>query len=387
MKARKKIVNALLVSSMIVSGQAAAHWSSGPFLYNDVGSNPMGLANSNLALGVQNNGTGANGPGTYGTNSATGTTYGTYTQTRATTGDYGWIQGLDPVLWANSHDMKGLAFSLANTSIVTFTINTLGTAESTVQTQATNGTGITNLSGIDWTPAFSLFKGIATQASHEGGVGNPTLDNNLPGYAVWSPYAADNPVSNLTVANYNNSPVAKGSGLGSGTIDPVPGNYAGTSADGTWGAYRSNADWTAGRDVIPTAKFANGNLIGGDITLGGDNVRVLDYLDQAQGVQGSHTVTGTFTLGPGDYSVWVGGTNATNAAQQLANYQALAAHIAAGGTAIDATAIGLSNAISDLRASYGFTIQTNVAAAVPVPAAFWLFGSALLSAIGLKRKV
>ena len=180
---RKTTIAALLTTGLAgVSGQAFAHWSSGPFLYNDAGTNPMYLANSNLALGVQNsNGTGANGPGTFGTNTVTGQTYGTYTQTRSTGSAYGWAAGQDPLTWGNSHDNKGLAFSLAQTSKVSFTINTFGAGVfSVVQTGATTGT---DLSGDDWRPAFALFKGLATQSSHEGGANNTTLDANQPGYA------------------------------------------------------------------------------------------------------------------------------------------------------------------------------------------------------------
>lgn len=322
----------------------------------------MHLSNANLALGVPAIGVGANAPGTFGTNVGTGTSYGTYTQTRATSGDYGWIQGQNSVEWANSHDNKGLAFSLAGPSRVTFTINTVGTAASIVQTQATGGTTVTNLSGIDWTPAFSLFKGLATQSSHEGGIGNVTLDDNLPGYAPWSPYAAQHPVSAGTIATYN-------AGAARDPSNPnIP--YVGT---GTWGAYRSNGDWVAGRDISATATFGDGVLIGTDQTLGGDNVRVLDYLGQAAGAAGTNSVTATFDLLAGDYSIWVGGTNQANADQQQLNYEALLAATLAN----DTVAIAAANAaISNLRRSYGFTIQTTVAP-VPVPAAAWLFASAL----------
>lgn len=382
MKYQKSTHSVLVaVGLIVVSGSAFAHWSSGPFLYNDAGSNPLGLANVNLASGVTNNGVGSGGTG-LGTNTATGTSYGTYTQKRVVTSDYGWIQGQDPVLWANSHDMRGLAFSLANSSTVTFKISTLGTASSVVQSQATGGSATTFLSGIDWTPAFSIYKGLATQNSHEGGVGNTTLKDNLPGYANWSPYAAENPVTTDTITTYNNSPVATGIGTGAGSLAPVPGSYMGTAEDGTWGAFRSNADWTAGSDIDAAAKFSNGNSIGTDLTLGGQNVRVLDYLGQAQGADGSHTVTGTFTLGPGDYSIWVGGANAENATQQLANYQALLDAILVGDTVAENAA---SLAISDLRKNYGFTIETTVAA-VPIPSAAWLFGSAVASFIGYGRK-
>jgi len=96
-------------------------------------------------------------------------------------------------------------------------------------------------------------------------------------------------------------------------------------------------------------------------------------------------VTWTGTLGPGDYSIWVGGTNAADADAQKANYQALAAHIAAGGLGTDATGAALNAAITALRGNYGFTIQTTVAA-VPVPGAVWLFGSALAGLVGFGRR-
>ena len=348
---------------MAVSGQASAHWSSGPFLYNDAGTNPMNLANGNLAAGVTNNGVGANGTGV-GTNVGTGTSYGTYTQQRAVSSDYGWIQGQNSSLWANSHDNKGLAFSLANTSLVSFTVTTLGTAPSVVQTQATGGTTVTTLTGKDWSPAFSIFQGLAPQSSHEGGAGNSTLTNNLPGYISWSPYAGASPYTASTDANY----------------EATTGNtYTG---DGTRGAYRSNADWVAGRDISATATFGNGNLIGTDQTLGGENVRALTFLDSASSAPGAHTVTWTGQLGPGDYSIWVGGTNARNDAKQTLNYMDLYDATQAGDTAGIAAATA---AIAALRGNYGFDIQTSVAA-VPVPGAVWLFGSAMAGLIGFGRR-
>ncbi|MFM8332998.1 MAG: hypothetical protein ACKN9T_15040 [Candidatus Methylumidiphilus sp.] len=434
---RKTAIAALLTSGLAgVSGQAFAHWSSGPFLYNDAGTNPMFLANSNLALGVENNGTGANGPGTFGTNTATGTTYGTYTQTRSTGSDYGWSAAQDPVTWGNSHDNKGLAFSLAATSKVSFQIDTLGAGlHSVVQTQATGGTAVTDLRGNDWTPAFALFRGLATQSSHEGGNGNNTLDANLPGYATWSPYAAANPFSPASEALYEAT-------TGQNYTDVA-------GAEGTWGAYRSNANWTAGRDISATATFGNGTLIGTDQTLGGQNTRVLEFLGSETAAPGTHSLTSVeYILGPGDYSIWVGGNNPANAALQIQNYKDLvAAHAANDATvatqqaAFNAAATPeilaalavynaaaashtltlaekaaalvtfqgvlatsptaetaynawqtaaapittLDAAIADLRLGHAFTIQTTVAP-VPIPGAVWLFGSALAGLLGLARR-
>jgi len=363
MKFRKNLVSALLIGgAMAVSGQASAHWSSGPFLYNDAGTNPLQLANSNLAAGVANNGVGANGTNT-GTNTGTGTSYGTYTQTRAVASDYGWIQGQDNTLWANSHDNKGLAFSLATTSHVSFTVTTLGTKSSVVQTQATGSATSTTLTALDWNPAFSIFKGLAPQSSHEGGAGNTTLSNNLPGYISWGPYAANEPYTASTDATY----------------EATTGNtYTG---NGTWGAYRSNADWTGGRDVSATATFGNGNLIGTDTTLGGNNVSTLTYLASAS-APNAHTVTWSGDLGPGNYSIWVGGTNSADAAQQILNYQALLAATNAADTAGIAAA---NNAITALRGNYGFTIKTTVAA-VPVPATVWLMITGLMGLLGLQKR-
>lgn len=365
MKFRKTAVAALLTTGLAsFSGQTFAHWSSGPFLYNDASSNPMQLANSNLALGVENNGTGANAAGTFGTNTATGIVYGTYNQTRAVSSDYGWIQAQNNSLWGNSHDNKGLAFSLSTTSNISFTVTTLGTQTSVTQTQATGGTTVTNLTGLDWNPAFSIFKGLAPQSAHEGGLGNSTLTDNLPGYVSWGPYASASPYSASTEANY----------------EATTGNsYTG---DGTWGAYRSNADWVAGRDINASAKFGNGNFIGTDQTLGGDNVRKLEYIDAASSAPGAHTVTWSGVLGPGDYSIWVGGTSVRDAARQTLNYLDLYEATQAGDTVGIATATA---AISALRGNYGFNIETTVSA-VPVPGAVWLFGSAITGLIGFGRR-
>jgi hypothetical protein len=270
-------------------------------------------------------------------------------------------------LCANNHDNKGVAFSLAQASKVTFTVTTLGNQTTATQSQATAGSSVTTLTGLDWNPAFSIFNGLAPQSGHEGGIGNSVLKDNLPGYITWGPYAAENPYSATTESTY----------------EATTGNsYTG---DGTWGAYRSNTDWVLGRDISATATFGNGNLIGTDQTLGGNNNKLLTYIDSAQSAGGAHTVTWTGTLGPGDYSIWVGGTNAADADAQKANYQALAAHIAAGGLGTDATGAALNAAITALRGNYGFTIQTTVAA-VPVPGAVWLFGSALAGLVGFGRR-
>jgi hypothetical protein len=52
---------------------------------------------------------------------------------------------------------------------------------------------------------------------------------------------------------------------------------------------------------------------------------------------------------------------------------------------IDYAITAANAAISGLRGAYGFTIDTTVAA-VPVPGAVWLFGSALAGLIGYGRR-
>lgn len=414
MKFQKNTIALLLGSSMAaISGQAAAHWSSGPFLYNDAGTNPMHLAAAEL------------------TNPATGTTFGTYEQTRAGGTSYGWIQAADPALWGNSHDNSGLAFTLSQTSKVTFTINTLGTA---TQVTPTGTSSYTDISGIDWTPAFSIFKGLAAQSSHEGAAANNTgLAANTPGNVEWGPYGSSQPYTAATDATY----------------EATTGNtYTG---NGTWGNFRSTASWVSGRDISATAKFKDGTLIGTDPTLGGNNTSLLEYVDHIMGADGSHTVTGTFTLGPGDYSIWIGGTSLADAVAQQNNYQGLYNANLADGVAYsdaalaynthlstaspelqaaqaaynaamashtntqadrdaatdalqaeldkDSTAQSLRNtmltagadiihytdAIAHLRAKEGYTIQTTVSA-VPVPGAVWLFGSAIAGLAGIGRR-
>lgn len=420
MKFPKNTIALLVGGSMAaISGQAAAHWSSGPFLYNDAGTNPMHLAASEL------------------NHAATGTTFGTYEQTRAGGTSYGWIQAADPALWGNSHDNSGLAFSLSQTSKVTFTINTLGTA---TQVTPTGTSSYTDISGIDWTPAFSIFKGFAAQSSHEGASApgnNAVLAANTPGFIEWGPYGSAQPYTAATDATY----------------EATTGNtYTG---DGTWGNFRSTASWVSGRDISATAKFKDGTFIGTDPTLGGNNTTFLEYVDSRQAADGTHSLTGTFVLGPGDYSLWIGGTSLTDAIAQQGNYQGLynakyndgAAYAAAqqafntyvagaslelknaltaynstmashsatqaqrdaatatlqtalnndtanGGNAeslrtamltTGADIIHYNNEIAHLRAKEGYTIQTTVSA-VPVPGAVWLFGSAIAGLVGMRRR-
>lgn len=417
---QKNLITLLIASGSLasISTTAHAHWSSGPFLYNDTGTNPMHLADTEL------------------NHAATGTSYGTYSQTRVGGTSYGWIQATDPSLWGNSHDNDGLAFSLKSASKVTFTINTLGTATQAVETGTTSAA---DLSGIDWTPSFSIYKGFAAQSSHEGAsAGNAVLAANTPGFVQWGPYGAAQPYTATTDAAY----------------EATTGNtYTGS---GTWGNFRATNDWVSGRDISATARFKDGTLIGTDPTLGGNNTTFLQYVSHVQGEDGSHTVTGTFYLEPGNYSLWVGGTNAADALQQQENYQGLFNANAADGAAyaqagaayqnyidnsgnadlvaaqdaydsvmashsatqadrdaalaaltseLDADAanggnaltlrnamldagqniIFYTDAIAHLRAKEGFTIQTTVSA-VPVPGAVWLFGSALMGLMGVSRR-
>ncbi|MBL8037647.1 MAG: VPLPA-CTERM sorting domain-containing protein [Nitrospira sp.] len=245
---------------------------------------------------------------------------------RTVSSNAGWLAGQNSTTWANSHDNRFLYFNLAQTSTVNFTLTG----------NNTNGNGVLN-------PGYSLFQGVALNAVHDGATVPASYIGAQTGFASWSPFAAAN-----TAITAN----------------------GGTLSTQHWGQYRSNADFTMAND--------SGQA----------------YTLQYTGLSGSNgsgnTVTGTYTLGPGIYSLVVGGANANDTAALLN------AAIATGGnycTAVSASctaeqvAAGSANATaySNLRLARTLGIEFNVSP-VPIPAAAWLFGSGIAGIVALARR-
>lgn len=232
---------------------------------------------------------------------------------RTVASNAGYLAGIDSTTWANSHDNRFLYFNLAQTSIIDFTITATNT----------NGNGLLN-------PGYSIFEGVLLGAVHDGAIVNPDHLASQTGFASWSPFAGANAA---ILAN------------------------GGTNTTAHWGLYRSNANVTMS------------NNSGG--------VYTINYT----GLSGSNglgtTISGQYTLGPGVYSLVVGGANAT------ALGELLAAAIATNGDYT--TASSALTAYNNARLARTFNIAFNVAP-VPLPAAVWLFGSGLAGVVALARR-
>ena len=234
---------------------------------------------------------------------------------RTVSSNAGWLAGQDNTTWANSHDQRFLYFDLAQTMTVDFTIT--GTAN-------TNGADVLN-------PAYSLFSGWSPSQAHDGAV-IPAINATQTGFASWSPFASTNTA--ITGAG-------------------------GTITTAHWGTYRSNGDFTMGADTGAQA----------------GQYSTLHYLFSGSNLSGN-TITGHYTLGPGVYSLIVGGANVHDFFSLLTDAIASNACATAGPAC--------TNYTND-RLARNFTINFAVSA-VPVPAAVILFGTGLTGIIAFARR-
>jgi hypothetical protein len=232
---------------------------------------------------------------------------------RTVSSNAGYLAGIDSTTWANSHDNRFLYFNLAQTSTIDFTIT--GTN--------TNGNGLLN-------PGYSIFEGVLLGAVHDGAIVNPDHLASQTGFASWSPFSGANAAI-----------------LAAG----------GTNTTAHWGLYRSNADVTMSNNS------------------GGVHTITFTGLSGSNGL--GNAISGQYTLGPGVYSLVVGGANAT------ALGELLAAAIATNGDYT--TASSALTAYNNARLARTFNIAFNVAP-VPLPAAVWLFGSGLAGVVALARR-
>ena len=241
----------------------------------------------------------------------------------------GWIAGQDATTWANSHDNRFFRFTLTDTMTIDFTIT--GTN--------TNGNGILN-------PGYSIFAGAGISGAHDGAGNLPagaavplSYVGSLTGFASWSPFAATND-----------------------EIDANNGAAGLTTAH--WGQYRSNADVTMSTDGLPAAIPPVPGVVG-----------TINYLGLSGFNASGNVLTGQHTLGPGIYSLVVGGANPFDLATYLAD--AIATN---GDYTTPSAALTAYNAD---RLARTFNLQFS---AVPIPAAVYLFGSGLIGLVGLARR-
>ena len=246
------------------------------------------------------------------------------TPDRTVASNAGWAAGLDPTTWGDSHNARFLYFNLAEASTVNFTIT--GTN--------TNGNGVLN-------PGYSIFQGVFLNSVHDGAVNPDAYIAAQTGFASWSPFAAAN--SEIT-AN------------------------GGTLTTEHWGQYRSNADITMSNDGFPGSATNAPRP---------PTAQTLTYTGLFGANSVGNTVSGQYTLGPGIYSLVVGGANSTDLAALLSHAEATNGDYT--------TPSGALTGYQNGRLARTFNIAFNVTP-VPLPAAVWLFGTGVVSVIAFARR-
>jgi hypothetical protein len=235
-------------------------------------------------------------------------------QDRTVRSNAGWVAGLDATTGGDTHNTRFMYFNLAEAATINFTVN--ATANS-------NGASLLN-------PGYSLFSGAVPNVSHDGGY--------YPGkttFASWSPFAAENAD---ILAQPDNG------GIGA-----------------RWGDFRANADVT----------------MRADDSLGNPIVSTMAYTGLFGANSNGNSISGQYTLGPGLYTIVVGGVNSTDLAALLSHA------IATNGDYT--TPSGALTGYNNARLARNFNIQFDVAP-VPLPAAVWLFGSGLAGVIAIARR-
>lgn len=183
----------------------------------------------------------------------------------------------------------------------------------------------TNTNGNGWlNPGYSLFQGVLPNATHDGQyfAGQST-------FASWSPFAGNN--ANI-LAN-------------------------GGATTQHWGAYRSNANFT----------MAN--------TSGASNTLIYTGLSGHNSL--GYTVSGSYVLDPGAYSLVVGGANATDYLSLLSNA------IATGGDYTNPSAALTAYRADRLARTFNIHFSATPA---PIPAAVVLFGTGLAGLVAIARR-
>ncbi len=190
--------------------------------------------------------------------SYSGLVVGSLTITNQTvTGNYGWADAADGVL-GDSHRGRAFRFHLDRAALVSLTV----TANPNATTNSLGG----------FFPAYSIYSGVAAIAPF------PATQTALPS-------SADHDFSDASVAwrtwwvQQNLNPAA---------TDPSP-------TDGSWNAL---GDWK----------------IGGDGDLPGDfsQLSTFIYRGSAADTNRAGTVTGSFELAAGDYTIFIGGNDIAN---------------------------------------------------------------------------
>ena len=331
------------VAFMLAAGTASAHVGYGNSLYDQStntwgsvgtnGFNPTVSSNAGWISGMSNNG--VNRTGTVDT-------------------------------LADSHNSRARFFSLDQSSTVSITVTGLAN---------TNGASVLN-------PGFSLFSGMVPLGSHDGVGDTNGLDaatiatlqspamvgatantpgdgghlQNVPAFATWASFY--DAMDEITAE-------------GGGAVDAGGPN---------WGVYQSDGNVTMGNNGGQVSTMTFAGVAVGD----GHNGDVED-----------NRVTWTGTLGPGIYSLFIGGADSDDLNSLFTEVQKGTGNPAEGFTACDPSnpvscnGATYSELYGQLRARRDMHISMTVngdVSPVPVPAAAYLFGTGLIGLAGLARR-
>lgn len=280
----------------------------------------------------------------------------------------GWISGMSNNgvnrtgvvdTLADTHNNRFRFFTLDQSSSVSITVT--GTANS-------NGASVLN-------PGFSLFSGVVPASSHDG-IGDTngltpaqitTLQSpamvgtaanvandgghlqTAPEFATWSPFF--DAMDEITAE-------------GGGAVDAGGAN---------WGVYQADGNFTMGNNngLVSSVSYT-GNSVGD-----GHGTDVQDNVASWSG-----------TLGPGVYSLVIGGANVSELNSLFAAVQGGTPNGCTGvSTSCNGTAYGTDYTNARLARNMFISMAVNGATSpVPVPAAVYLFGTGLVSLVGLARR-
>lgn len=183
------------------------------------------------------------------------------------TSDFGWADGADAD-WGDSHRLRWAKFTLSETSVVTLTVSAASFD------YLSGGNTLTALG--DLIPGFSLYSGLAPAAAFEAG-DHPDYLANHPGFLP--------------------------------TLNP---NYLGAGITGTReGAFNASGDFWLGNKLaeVGASGWASARLgyIGQAVDGAGVDVNGDKVIDITGDGSADGTVSASFTLAAGSYSLIVGG--------------------------------------------------------------------------------
>jgi hypothetical protein len=351
------------LSLALAASHASAHVGYGSSLYTGAG------AYDPLANVI--------GTGTYGAAS---------NFTPSVSSNAGFLTGLDPATLGDTHNIRFRYFVLSQPSTVSFSINGLPN----LPVSGNTNPYLNGLTASTLNPAFSMYSGVVPGSSHEG-VGD--IDPNVSTYPAVATYLATAP----DFAPW--SPFADVNHLRGGTAAGTPGNPI-----GLWGVFDTNGGWTTGNngqftdtstsftDPAPAdgigpylgnqgvPKIGTVHWLGIARADAATGATFTDSEGNAQAVLGAdgtvdNMVSWSGVLGPGIYTLAIGGAN-------LLNYADLFAHVRSSLAGHDTTTMCGSTTCANLyaadRLSRSLSITGFTVTVVPVPAVGWLFGVALL---------